>query len=192
MYCGAQNTFDNALRCGALIEGSPSSAHFLLYQEDDNVLGDSEDLRGLHSTIHSKSQRLTAPPTASMARTLVRGSLAQGPLHTLASICSHRASKCSAVKSAPKLATVHPGKATAATSIHGNTSITVNSHRIMPRDDMTWRNEQREPGPVNLDAPNRSRQDGTGLDWTGQLRTGIRATSYRVPLAVHWPAPSLS
>lgn len=46
------------LRCGAVIERSPSSAHFLLYQEDENVLGDSEDLRG--TALHYTQQLATA------------------------------------------------------------------------------------------------------------------------------------
>jgi hypothetical protein len=57
----------------ARIDRAPSSAHFLLYQEDDNVSSDSEDLRDCTPLY---IQHLATAPTASMARTLVRGSLA--------------------------------------------------------------------------------------------------------------------
>jgi hypothetical protein len=59
--CIAELRVHSTIRCcDALIEGSPSSAHFLLYQEDDNVLGDSEDLRGtaLHYTATRNGSRL--------------------------------------------------------------------------------------------------------------------------------------
>jgi hypothetical protein len=57
----------------AAIDRSPSSSNFLLYQEDDNVSSDSEDLRDCTPLY---LQHLATAPTASMARTLVRGSLA--------------------------------------------------------------------------------------------------------------------
>lgn len=65
---------------------------------------------------------------------------------------------------------------TAATSIHGNASSTVKVRIGLVH--VTWRNEQREAvcatvGPVNLDAPNMSRQDRTAPNrYTSNVLSG--------------------